>query len=219
MAEEDLDLPVKQWLAAELKQRGHGAKGKLAEYLGISATILGRMLPGSAEPRRIEAGLLLKMQAYFGSSPNQAMEVPVMGYIGAGAEVMPEFEQVPPDGLKQVTIPFALPDEMIAFEVDGDSMWPVFKQGHIIVVYREQRKPLDAFFGLEAAVRTTDGRRFIKTITRGASGVTLTSWNAAPIEDVHLEWIGEIFASLPPAAAKKVHKSGGIQGRLQLKAG
>jgi phage repressor protein C with HTH and peptisase S24 domain len=107
---------------------------------------------------------------------------------------------------------------MIAFKVRGDSMWPVFKDGHVIVVFKEQKKPIDSFFGLDAAVRTADGRRFIKTITRGASGVTLTSWNAAPIEDVSLEWVGEIFASLPPAALKKTVRNGGVQGQLQLKA-
>lgn len=214
---DDPDQPVREWLARELKKQGHGSKGRLAEFLGVSSTALGRMLPGSSEPRRIEAGHLLQMQRYFGSSPEGDSEVPVMGYIGAGAEVMPEFEQVPAEGLEQVTIPFPLPDDMIAFKVRGDSMWPVYKDGHVIVVHREQRKPLDSFYGLEAAVRTSDGRRFIKTITRGSTGVTLTSWNAAPIEDIHLEWIGEIFVTLPPAAIAKIGRQGGIQGQLPLR--
>ena len=142
--------------------------------------------------------------------------VPLMGRVGAGAEIEPDYEQVPPEGLDRVHVPFPIPDEMVAFQVVGESQYPVYKDGSIIVVYREQKRPVEAFYGLEAAVRTTDGRRFIKTITRGASGVTLTSWNAPPIENVHLAWIGEIFAVLPPSAKKLAVKGGGIQGKLPL---
>lgn len=143
--------------------------------------------------------------------------IPLMGFIGAGAEIEPEFEQVPPDGLDQIHIPFAVPDDMIAFGVRGDSMLPVYKDGSIVVVHREQKRPLASFFGEDAAVRTSDGRRFIKTVMRGSDGsVSLFSWNAAPIENVSLEWIGEIFAVLPPSGMRKMAKQGGIQGNLKL---
>lgn len=142
--------------------------------------------------------------------------IALMGYIGAGAEILPEFEQVPPEGLDTIDVPFALPDEMIAFKIQGDSQYPVYRDGAVVVVYREQKRPLEAFYGLDAAVRTSDGRRFLKMIQRGQDGVNLTSWNAPPIENVHLEWIGEIFAVLPPTALKKVTRTGGIQGRLSL---
>lgn len=155
-----------------------------------------------------------------GDGPGGVMEstVPIVGYVGAGAEVMPDFEQVPPEGLDQVTVPFPMPDDMIAFKVRGESMLPVFKDGAIIIVYREQKRPIEAFYGEEAAVRTSDGRRFIKTIMRGADGtVNLMSWNASPIENVRLEWIGEIFTIMPPSALRKVERQGGIQGQLKLK--
>lgn len=152
-----------------------------------------------------------------GDRSSRPTTVPVMGYLGAGAEVEPEFEQVPPEGLDQVEIPFTLPDDLIAFIVKGDSMLPFYKEGTTIIVYRQQKRPLEAFFGEDAAVRTSDGRRFIKTIMRGDSGsVNLISWNAQPIEGVRLEWIGEIFAVLPPSHLRRSARLG-IQGQLRLK--
>jgi phage repressor protein C with HTH and peptisase S24 domain len=146
-------------------------------------------------------------------------DIPIMGYIGAGAEIEPEFEQTPPDGLDQVTIPFPVPSDLIGFRVRGTSMLPVFRDGTVVLVYREQKRGLETFYGEEAAVRTSDGRRYIKTVMRGGENntVTLTSWNADPIENQRLEWIGEIFAVLPASALRRVERQGGIQGQLRLK--
>jgi phage repressor protein C with HTH and peptisase S24 domain len=108
-----------------------------------------------------------------GPGPDQPSEIPVMGYIGAGAEILPEYDQVPPDGLYQITLPYPLPAEMTAFEVRGDSMLPAYRDGFVIVVYKEQQRPLESFYGEEAAVRTSDGRRFIKTIQRGTDGASI----------------------------------------------
>jgi len=175
--------------------------------------------------RRLNVDYINQAAKAFGVRPSDVIDdmddaaIPLMGFIGAGAEIEPDFEQIPEAGLDQIHVPFPLPDDMIAFEVRGDSQYPVYKDGNIVIVYREQMKPLEAFYGLEAAVMTSDGRRFLKTIQRGIGGVTLTSWNAAPIEGVRLEWIGEIFATLPRSSIKRVERMGGIQGRLGLKTG
>ncbi len=195
---------------------------KLAEHFAVSQSTVNRWLAGS-EPeghRRDMINDTYDRVVEHAAAAGGGAEIPVMGRLGAGAEVEPEYEQVPPEGIDQVTIPFPLPDDMIAFTVSGVSMMPVFKPGTVIVVYREQKKPIEAFYGIEAAVRTAEGRRFIKTITRGSrpGTVNLTSWNdPAPIEDQRLEWIGEIFAVLPPAALRRIDKAGGIQGQLGLK--
>jgi phage repressor protein C with HTH and peptisase S24 domain len=150
-----------------------------------------------------------------GEGSGHSSVVDIVGRLGAGAEVETEFEQ---GGLGEVELPFPLPAEMIALEVYGESMLPVYKNGHIIVVYKHQKKPLTSFFGEVAAVKLADGRRFIKTIMRGdGDAVNLWSWNAEPIENVQLEWIGEIFATLPRHAVHKIPKQGGIQGQLGLK--
>ena len=92
-----------------------------------------------------------------------------MGRVGAGANIEPEHEQVPPEGLGEVELPFPIAEETIAFEVAGNSMLPKYENGDIIVVYREQRHPVSSFYGEEAAVRLKTGERYLKTIERGKS--------------------------------------------------
>lgn len=215
-------MTIEQKLRAIMKATGWKQQ-KLAEHFEVSQSTVNRWLSGSEPEGQRRDAINATYERLVDETPPQSetSEIPVMGYLGAGAEVEPDYEQVPPDGMEHVTIPFPLPDDMIAFKVRGVSMLPVFKPDAVIIVHREQKKPLESFYGEEAAVRTSDGRRFIKTITRGTTNgtVNLMSWNdPVPIENVRLEWIGEIFAVLPPAAIRKVERNGGIQGQLRLKA-
>jgi repressor LexA len=141
--------------------------------------------------------------------------VPIMGRVGAGAVIEPENEQVPPEGLGEVELPFPISEETVAFEVAGDSMLPKYENGDVIVVYREQRHPLSSFYGEEAAVRLRTGERYLKTIERGKSAnlVNLTSFNAKPINGVRLEWIGEICVTLPRAQIERLRAKGGARVR------
>jgi hypothetical protein len=121
--------------------------------------------------------------------------VRVVGRIGAGAEILPEIEQIPPEGLYEIEVPFPIPENSIAFEVEGDSMWPRYDPGDIILCWREGTDA-DEVIGWEAAVRTADGKRYLKRIRRGAVEGTfdLESHNAAPIRGVLLEWAAQIQA-------------------------
>jgi SOS-response transcriptional repressor LexA len=119
--------------------------------------------------------------------------VPVVGKIGAGAEIQPEFEQVPPEGLYEIEVPFPIPAEAIALQVEGDSMWPRYDPGDVIICWR-QGNEVQEVVGWEAAVRTADGKRYLKRIQRGATAGTfdLESHNAAPIRGVRIDWAAEI---------------------------
>ncbi len=214
-------MTIEKKIRAIMKATGWKQQ-KLAEHFEVSQSTVNRWLSGSEPEGHRRDAINETYESLVDQVPRDSdgAEVPLMGFLGAGAEVEPDYEQVPPEGLDQIQIPFPVPDDMIAFSVSGISMMPVFKPGTIIVVYREQKKPIESFYGMEAAVRTAEGRRFIKTITKGSKPgtVTLTSWNdPLPIEDQKLEWIGEIFAVLPPAALRKVEQQGGIQGQLGLK--
>lgn len=213
-------LPAMGNRLRELREARGWTHEKAGEEMGVSRSQFIKLERGE---RRLTSDYINLAAKAFGVRPSDIIEesddnvVPLMGYIGAGSEILPEFEQIPPEGLDQIHVPFPLPDDMIALEVRGDSMLPVYKDGHVLIIYREQKRPLTAFYGEEAAVRTTDGRRFLKTIMKGTNGlVTLMSFNAAPIENVSLEWIGEIFAAIPRLQVKRVERMGGIQGRLGI---
>lgn len=211
-------LPIMGNKLKSLRDERGWTHEKAAEEMGVSRSQFIKLERGE---RRMTIDYINRAAKAFGLRPADIVDdmndntVPLVGYIGAGSEILPEFEQIPPEGLEQISVPFPLPDEMIALEVRGDSMLPVYKDGHVLIVYAEQKRPLQAFYGEEAAVRTSDGRRFLKTIMKG-SPITLMSFNAAPIENISLEWIGEIFATIPRLQVKRVEKMGGIQGTLGL---
>jgi SOS-response transcriptional repressor LexA len=119
--------------------------------------------------------------------------VPVVGWIVSGAEIQPEFEQVPPEGLYVIEVPFPIPVDAIALQVEGDSMWPRYDSGDVIICWR-QGSSVEEIVGWEAAIRTADGKRYLKRIQRGATFGTfdLESHNAAPIRGVRIDWAAEI---------------------------
>lgn len=211
-------VQIDEKLRAIMKATGWKQQ-KMAEELGTNQANVSRWLSRKQEPEGPARDAINDAyQRLVDESPKEASGtvVPVVGMIGAGGEIESEFEQSPHEGLEQVWIPFELDEELVAFEVRGISMLPVYREGHVIICYKEQKRPLEFFFGLEAAVKTHDGRRFLKTIIRSGSNIDLHSFNADPIPNVQLEWIGEIFAALPRTSVKHVERKGGIQGRLGL---
>jgi hypothetical protein len=119
----------------------------------------------------------------------------VVGKIGAGAEILPETGQVPTEGLFELEAPFGLPQDAVSFVVEGDSMAPRYDTGDVIICWREGAN-IEDMLGWEAAVRTVDGRRFLKRILRGSKRglYDLESHNSPTIRDVKLEWAASIAA-------------------------
>jgi repressor LexA len=187
-------------------------KGGLVAAMGVRPGAVSEIL---SEARLIKASELAPIIDYL-----ELNAVPIMGRVGAGASIGPELEQMPPEGLGEVELPFPIAEETIAFEVVGDSMLPKYENGDIIVVYRDQRHPLTSFYGEEAAVRLKSGERYLKTIERGKTGhvVNLTSFNAKPITSVKLEWIGEICVTLPRGQIERLRARAAGRSRRKLAA-
>jgi repressor LexA len=188
-------------------QKPGKTKGGLAAAMGVRPGAVSEIL---SETRLIKASEIQPIIDYLDLNA-----VPIMGRVGAGATIAPEHEQVPPEGLGEVELPFPIAEETVAFEVVGDSMLPKYENGDIIVVYREQRHPLSSFYGEEAAVRLKSGERYLKTVERGnaANLVNLTSFNAKPITGVKLEWIGEICVTLPRGQIERLRARAAARAR------
>jgi phage repressor protein C with HTH and peptisase S24 domain len=115
--------------------------------------------------------------------------VRVSGRIGAGAEISPEIDQSE-DQYAEVSFPTS--ESALAFEVIGDSMWPRYDPGDLIIC-KTQVESRDAADGIEAAVLTEDGRRYLKTVRRVSEDTfDLESYNARPIRNVRLEWVAKV---------------------------
>jgi len=193
-------------------ERPGKTKGGLAMAMGVRPGAVSEIL---ADARLIKASEIAPIIDYL-----ELNLVPIMGRVGAGAVIEPEHEQVPPEGLGEIELPFPIAEETVAFEVAGDSMLPKYENGDIIVVFREQRHPVSSFYGEEAAVRLKSGERYLKTIERGksASLVNLTSFNAKPINGVRLEWIGEICVTLPRGQIERLRTRAAARTRKAAKA-
>lgn len=124
--------------------------------------------------------------------------VSIFGYVGAGAEVLPHNDTDPTNGLDLVEVDFPIPEGTGAVIVRGESQMPIFEDGDLIGYHKEGRPPAD-LIGKMCIVRLSDGRMFIKKIKRGAAPgfFTLTSSNAADIEDVVIEWAAPYRFRIP----------------------
>lgn len=124
---------------------------------------------------------------------SDSVEVPVVGYVGAGAEANFYDDHEKGAGLEMVVAPPGCPADAIAVMIRGESMYPAYFDGDILF-YDTIRADIETFLNKQCVCRLADGRTVVKTPVRGsAPGLfTLTSFNAPPIPDVVVEWCAKI---------------------------
>ena len=126
--------------------------------------------------------------------PAHAGKAHAVGYVGAGAEVVPIDDHEPGAGLEEIDIPPGVPEDAVLVIVRGDSMYPRYYKNELIFYLRDQRAP-DELIGRECVLKLADGRVFVKTLRRGAGGLfNLESYNAPLIENVAVEWAAPVLA-------------------------
>jgi len=123
--------------------------------------------------------------------------VPVVSYVGAGAEIYPIDDFPKGRGLEQVEAPPGAP-ECVAAWIKGDSMYPL-RAGWLVFWAKHQEGVPDACIGMLCVVKVKDGPTLLKELRRGSKRgrYTLESWNAPPREDVAVEWASPIIDIRP----------------------
>lgn len=198
---------IRIWMQAELSKRGHGAKGRLAKYLGIRPDAVTRMMntDPAKETREIRANELIGMREFFGSQPPEEAPpmVPIVGLAGAGpdgsvlyAEGDTNFGEAP--------APVGASPDTVALEVRGSSMRGMANDGWLIF-YDEREYPREEHIGEPCVCWLEDGRVLIKTPYPGRERglFNLESMNAALMTDIPVRYFALITDIKPRKSAQK----------------
>lgn len=132
--------------------------------------------------------------------------IPIMGYVGAGATVDPINHAADAEFPLEIDLPGSV--GIAALIVKGDSQYPRFRDGEVLLYETEPRKPQD-LLNQYAVVTALDGRILIKILRDGGRPgfFRLESHNAPP-EDCELmaaqRYVGLLAPAAPlPAIAKR----------------
>ena len=212
LASEDLRTDEAKRLSEARRARGFEDAKAAASYFGWNYTTYSQHERGErglkkavaekyAKAFRISAGWLTTGEG----GRETSFTAPVMGFVGAGAEINVGIEQVPPGGFYDIDTIIPLPADVVAFEVVGDSMYPRYDPGDVIVCYEKSLSIPEMADGTYAAVLLDDDRRFLKKVRREPGGTfTLESHNAPAIYGVRITWAADVLATIPATRWSKV---------------
>lgn len=126
-------------------------------------------------------------------------EIPVVGYVGAGAEIIPYDDLPHGEGLDHVERPPFVSGRAVAVEVKGDSLLPTAEDGWRLIYTGEQTILEDEVLNRICVVQLTDGRMLVKRLMRGSQPQRyhLVSTNAPIIEDAEIVWAARVKAIIP----------------------
>lgn len=112
--------------------------------------------------------------------------IPIVGYFGAGDQLFPFDDQV----IEYIELPFLVPGKNLRGGiVRGDSMYPEFHNGELIVFTNEYDFAEEKCLNSYCVLKVKDGPTYIKQIIKGSrpGKYTLISENGLPIVDVEIE--------------------------------
>lgn len=169
-------------------------QSELAKQLGTTQPSVSRWYKGSAPKSKHERAILKlanKLRIINHSSETAPYSVELVGYVGAGGEILygegqgPFGEaRVPPTGKTPL---------MVAVEVRGDSMAGLLGDGSVIYYDNRREPPTDELFGKLCVVGLADGKVLVKRLLRGRNGLyDLYSLAAVPMLDQKVTWAARV---------------------------
>ena len=174
-------------LAANLTQ------AKLAELAGCKQADVFRIESGEVSHSKYLAPILKVLHI----GETAVATVPVVGYVGAGGEMLAIDDHIKGDGIEEIDAPPGLLNG-IALIVRGTSMEPKYSDGEVLFI-EKTIYAIDSLIGENCFVQTADGHSYVKKLIYGSrpGTFTLISYNAPPIENVVLERVYPIAYTKP----------------------
>lgn len=135
-------------------------------------------------------------KAFIRDGDTSSRLAPVVGYVGAGAEVYAPDEALHLGGIE---VPASWTDA-VAMTIRGDSCLPVYAEGGTIIVRGDQRFDPEEALRRMCVLELDDGRGLVKEPRRTPDPGRFDLWspNAAPIEDVVIVSARPVRAYFPP---------------------
>jgi phage repressor protein C with HTH and peptisase S24 domain len=179
-----------------LRQKAGLTLEEVAEAAGTSNQMIGMLERGQ---RNLTTNWMERIAPVLGVSPADLMElprtVPVVGYVGAGAEIYTIDDHQKGAGMDLISAPpQGATGTMVALVVRGDSMSPAYEDGDVIYYDEIVIGDFTHLIGKRVIVRLSDGRTFIKKLRRNSDGnYWLHSHNADPIVSPQIEWCAPVL--------------------------
>ena len=166
---------------------------QLAERVGCSQADIFRVEKGQVENSKYLSSIL-RILRIDNSTP---YSVPLLGYVGAGSEVIAIDDHAKGDGFEMIPAPPGLTNG-IALIVRGDSMEPKYTDGETLFIEKTVYG-VDSLIGENCYIQLADGRCYVKKLQFGSTPglYNLISYNAPPIHDVPIERVYPIAFTKP----------------------
>lgn len=211
----DPQLALKRWFHE--KTAPHGVKAKLADASGFTSTQISRMRNlETDDPKKrqeIPLDMIEKAARFFNELPpgwegmvqwlehppeEEQRMVPVVGYVGAGAEA--HFYALSDGELDRVPAPDGATPDTVAVEIRGESLGPLFERW--LVHYDEVRSPITPdLMGQLCVVGLPNDKILVKKVRRAKSKADglydLLSNNEDAMLDQVVDWAAKVKSMVP----------------------
>ncbi|OOY16740.1 S24 family peptidase [Thioclava sp. DLFJ4-1] len=203
-------------LIAAQERKGNSLR-KTAAEAGVPYDFLKNVMQGKSQRPNLEDAI--KIARYFGVTLEEFLEgasaeepatIAVAGQVGAGAKIELVDAHPKGDGLFHVACPADLsPHGIVAVEVAGDSMTPVYEPGTILFYTRDALGVPTEAIGRICVCEDDEGRAWVKQVKTGSEPGRFHLISINPIaenrHDVALKWAAPVRLSLPKEFVRKIH--------------
>ena len=187
----------------------------VSKAAGLSTSAIRKMFEnGSQSPkvttaRKIADVLNLTIEDVIAGADAPQKSISIAGKVGAGATV-PVFDAYEKGDGPQVEAPPGLPAHgIVAVEVEGDSMEPIYSAGDLLFYTRDAADGVpDDVIGHRCVCEDEDGNGWVKQVRLGSEKgrYNLVSLNpsATNQHDVRLKWAARVRLHWPADLARKL---------------